>query len=49
MSIESLCMCEFPIVAGNFEDAFRAWELCDFGNIRVPLGFVGVNVMGVVG
>ena len=30
MSIELLCLCEFPIVAGNFEDAFRAWEVCDF-------------------
>ena len=47
MSIELSCLCKFPIVVGNFEDAFRPWKVCDFGvsYIKVGLGFVGVNVM----
>ncbi len=39
MSIEMLCLCEFPIVVGNFEDAFRAWKVCDFGVHQICIGF----------
>ncbi len=46
MFIELSCLCEFPIVVGNFEDAFQAWKVCDFG---VHQSCIGVNVMGVVG
>ena len=49
MSIESLCFCEFPVMVGIFEDAFWAWEVCDFEVLKVVLGFIGVNMMGVVG
>ena len=30
VSVEMLHLCEFPIVVGEFEDAFWAWEVCDF-------------------
>ncbi len=39
MSIESLCLCEFPIVVGNFEDAFWAWKVHDFGVHLSGVGF----------
>ena len=27
---ETSCLCEFPIMVGEFEDAFWAWKVCDF-------------------
>ncbi len=30
MSVEASCLCVFPIMAGEFEDAFWAWKVCDF-------------------
>ena len=30
MSVEASCLCEFPIMVGEFEGAFWAWEVCDF-------------------
>ncbi len=28
--IETSCLCEFPIMVGEFEDSFWAWKVCDF-------------------
>ncbi len=39
MSVELLCLCEFPIVVGNFEDSFWAWKVCDFGVHQSRIGF----------
>jgi hypothetical protein len=30
MSVKASCLCEFPIMVGEFEDAFWAWKVCDF-------------------
>jgi hypothetical protein len=30
MSVEASCLCEFPIMVREFEDAFWAWKVCDF-------------------
>jgi hypothetical protein len=29
MSVEALCLCEFPIMVGEFEGAFWAWKVHD--------------------
>ena len=39
VSIESPCLCEFPIMVGEFEDAFWAWEVCDLVIHRSGVGF----------
>jgi hypothetical protein len=29
VSLETPHLCEFPIMVGEFENAFWAWEVCD--------------------
>jgi len=41
VSVETSCLCDFPIIVGKLlEDAFWAW--------KVALGFIGVYLMGFV-
>ena len=49
MSIEASCLCEFPIMVGEFEGAFWAWKVCDLVVHCSGIGFVGVNVIGFIG
>ncbi len=38
MSVEGPRLCEFPIMVGEFEDAFWAWEVCDLVVHRSGVG-----------
>jgi hypothetical protein len=39
MSVEASCLCEFPIMVGEFEGAFLAWKVCDLVVHRSGVGF----------
>ena len=38
MSVETLCLCEFPVMVGELEDAFWDWKVCDFVVHRSGVG-----------
>jgi hypothetical protein len=49
VSVESPCLCEFPIMVGEFEDAFWAWKVCDLVVHRSGVGFYKFEYDGVRG